>query len=153
MEDRIKKDLKVPIEAQVEEKDQDNEPTDIQVVHIAVGPREYVAEMDMLLAYPDGGEIRLQNAVLVHYQDIPIKEGEKKTKTIRLLLNLQETHQYTGEVIIWPGQILVFITPLDEKGNLYKEYSKIFSVIIEPPGSKLIPGPGGGMIPPFPHGN
>jgi len=140
------------------EAEEDNIETDMQVVHVATGHREYIGQMDMLLTYPDGGEIRLSNAVLVRYQEVPIegeiktKEGEKKTKTVRFLLNLQETHQYTGEVIIWP-QETIFITPLDEKGNLYKEYSKIFSVIIEAPMGKFIPGPGGGMIPPFPHGN
>lgn len=46
---------------------------------------------------------------------------------------------------------MVLIMPLDEKGGLHKDYKKVFSVIIEPKGDNIIPGPGAKL--PFPFGN
>ena len=133
------------------EAQQDDDETDIQIVHITIGPREFIGEMDMwkvACLYGDSGELRLQNAVMVLYKDVGV-EGEK-VKT--LLLNLQEKLRYTGEVIIYPGEAhTVVLMPLDEKGQLYKDYKNLFSNIIQPTGANVIPGPR--TIPPYPHGN
>lgn len=131
------------------EPQQDDDATDIQIVHVTVGPREFIGEMDMLI-YPNypNGELRLHNAVMVLYQDV----GEEGKKVKTLLLNLQEKFRYTGEVILYPGEAnMVLIMPLDEKGGLYKDYKKVFSVIIEPKGDNIIPRPGAKL--PFPFGN
>ena len=125
---------------------EEHDETDIQIVHVTVGPREFIGELDMLLSYRE--ELRLQNAVMVLYQDVGV-EGQK-VKT--LLLNLQEKLRYTGEVIIYPGEAhMVLLMPLDEKGQLYKDYKNLFNTIIQPTVDNILPVPG--TIPRFPHGN
>ena len=134
-----------PQEGDEDVKGNDNE-TDIQIVHLTIGPREYIGEMDMSCYC--GDELRLHNAVMVLYQDVGV-EG-KKVKT--LLINLQDKFRYTGEVILYPGEaVMMLIMPLDEKGGLYKDYKRAVSCIIQPKGSNIIPGPG--VKPSFPFGN
>lgn len=75
------------------EPQQDDDETDIRIVHVTVGPREFIGEMDMLM-YPNypNGELRLHNAVMVLYQNVGV-EGEK-VKTLP---------QPSGEVSIHRG--------------------------------------------------
>lgn len=129
---------------------EDNEETDIQIVHITLGPREFIGEMDIFKLWKTRlsphSPFRLQNAAMVLYKDV--SEGKVQT----LLLNLQEKLRYTGEVIVYPGEAnSVLIMPLDNKGQLYKDYKSLFSTIIQPKATNIIPGPGAKS--PFPYGN